>query len=94
MSRKTRARRRTRRARAPSKRLHATEATEPRDSGPPLTSERRSRVASRYSEMRFRSCTVSFVPMFDTWFEAKNPEELDEAVRRYLLKDAKDALDS
>jgi hypothetical protein len=43
-----------------------------------------------YANMRFRNFTVSFVPMFgDIGFKAKNPEELNEAVRRRLLEDTR-----
>jgi hypothetical protein len=38
--------------------------------------------------MRFRSFTVSFVPLFTTWFKARTPEELEEAVRQKLLADS------
>jgi hypothetical protein len=40
--------------------------------------------------MRFRSFTVSFLPAFgETWFKARNPDELNEAVRQELLTDSK-----
>jgi hypothetical protein len=47
----------------------------------------------RFSNMRFRNFTVSFVPTFaptfDTWFEVKTPEELAEVVRQQLPDDSK-----
>jgi hypothetical protein len=40
--------------------------------------------------MRFRNFTVSYVPAFgDTWFKAKDPDELNEAVSQKLLTDSK-----
>jgi len=43
----------------------------------------------RYANMRFRNFTAHFVPMFDTWFEARTPEELEAAVRAKLIEDTK-----
>lgn len=91
MSRRaSRARRKARKVRAPSQRFTPQETYPgPWGSGPPLTPEQRSRVLQRFSNMRFRNFTVSFVPVFDTWFEAKTPEELIEAVRQKLIADFK-----
>lgn len=88
--RRSRARRRVRRNRAASKQFRSTTSSEPWGSSPgELSPEERSRVLQRYANMRFRSFSVSIVPMFDMWFEAKTPEELTKAVRQTLVDDAK-----
>jgi hypothetical protein len=92
MSRRaSRARRKARKVRAPSQRFTPRAPyREPWGSVPGrLTPEQESRVLQRFSNMRFRNFTVSFVPVFDTWFEAKTPEELIEAVRQKLIADFK-----
>jgi hypothetical protein len=87
MSRKTRARRKARKARAPSQRLNPVGWSEPWGSVPgELTPEERARVSSRFSEVKFRNFTTGFTPL-NTWFMAKTPEELAEAVRHKLLAD-------
>jgi hypothetical protein len=48
----------------------------------------------RFANMRFRNFTAHFVPMFDTWFKAKTPEELKEAVRQKLIEDTKGQLEN
>jgi hypothetical protein len=82
MSRRTKARRKARRARALSLRDRRVEPREPWGSGPPLTAEERARVVSRFREMRFRSFTWRLV--FMPWVDAKTPEELEDAVRTLL----------
>lgn len=92
MSRRgSRARRKSRKQRAASKRFAVQGHDFKWGEGPPLTSEERSRVLQCFSSMRCRSFSISFVPMFgaDVWFSAKNPDELDEAVRRKMLEDTK-----
>lgn len=85
MSRKTKARRRARKARA--KPFLVPEPTEPWGSGPPLTEEEHARVLARYSDMRGRSIRLGFSFLFG-WVEARNPKELEEAVRGKLAADS------
>lgn len=94
MSRRSKTRRKARKARTPSQRNNPVGWTEPWGSGPPLTPEERARVLSRYRDMRSRGVTIGFVPTFADVFEARTPEELNEAIRQRLLKKAKGQLES
>lgn len=89
--RNSKTRRKARKLRAPSKRFAVKGHDFEWEEGPPLTAEQRSRALQLFSNMRFRSFSVSFVPMFgpDVWFDTKNPNELNEAVRQKLLEDTK-----
>jgi hypothetical protein len=89
MSRRTRARRLARKARAPSQRCIPVGWSEPWGSGAPLTPEERARALSRFGKIKFRSFTTGFTPVLNTWFRAETPEELAEAVRQKLLADTK-----
>lgn len=84
----SRTRRKDRKQRAPNRRLAVQGHDFEWGEGPPLTPEQRSRVLQRFSNMRCRSFSVGFVPVFwaDAWFGAKNPDELNEAVRSKLLE--------
>ena len=63
-------------------------AKEPWGSGSPLSPEERARVLSRYSDMRCRGFRFGF--MFPLgWVTARNPDELEDAVRETLLADSK-----
>jgi hypothetical protein len=84
VSRKTRARRKTRKARP---KLVIAPSTEPWGSGPELTSEERVRVLARYSHMRCRGFRFGFVFPFG-WAKARTPEELEEALKQQLLADS------
>jgi hypothetical protein len=53
-----------------------------------LTAVARARVLSRFGQMRFRSFTSGFVPMLSS-VRAKNPEELNDALRQMLLAASK-----
>jgi hypothetical protein len=86
MSRNTRARRLARKARP---KLTIPEPSGTWGDGPPLTPDERARVWARYSDMRCRGFRFGFVPMFDFVFEARTPEELNEAVRQKLLATSK-----
>lgn len=86
MSRKTKARRRARKARP--KHVLVPEPTGPWGAGPELTPQERARVLSRYSDMRCRGFRFGFVFPFG-WVKARNPEELEEAVRVKLLEESK-----
>lgn len=93
MSRRTKARRQARRARAERLRCRAAEQRPPWGSGPPLTEEERARVLSRFREMRFRSFTWNLV--FMPWeVTAKTPEELVAALSARLLEDSRGKIEN
>lgn len=87
MSRKTRARRKARKARpkrpviTPSKEPWGTASGE-------LTPQDTARILARFSNMRHRGFRFGFTFPFG-WVEARNPEELEEAVRQKLLDESK-----
>lgn len=87
VSRKSRARRKARRARALSLWNKPVVQRPPWGSGPELTEEERARVMSRFRTMKFRSLTWHLVTT--TWVYAKTPEELEGAVRQELIKTSK-----
>jgi hypothetical protein len=89
-------RRKARKLRAPSQRFASKGHDFEWGEGPPLTPEQHSRVLQRFSNMRFRNFSVSFVPVFgpDVRFKAKTPEELEEAVRAMLLEKSKAQLEN
>ena len=91
MSRKSKARRRARRARAQSLLSRLVEPSEPWGSGPPLTVEERARVVARYSELRGRSVTLRFT-LIPIWVPASTPEELVAATAARLLEESRDKL--
>jgi hypothetical protein len=95
MSRKTRVRRLARRAKPP-KHIHVPEATEPWGSEVgAFTPGDWSRVLSRYRNMRGQGgVRLNLVPLFDTIFKARNPEELNAAVGQKLLVDSKGKLEN
>lgn len=87
MSRKTRARRLRRKARP--KRTVIPEPTWSWGSAPgELTAQERARVLARYSDMRCRCFRFGFAFPLD-WIEARNPEELEGAVREKLAAELK-----
>ena len=93
MSRRTKARRRARKARALTLRSKPIESSAPWGSAPPLTAEERARVVARYSHLRGRSFCLSFV-LLPIWVRAGTPEELLAAVTARLLEDSQAKLKS